>query len=281
MVQTTSCYPFVHDKQRAVLLTDFLQSLQVASLRGNNSHVRSNGLDDDRRDLIFMLEKYAFDSLEIVIGHVQRQRRQRWRHSRTLRNTKRSEAGTRLRQKTVRMPVIAAFEFDNKVSLRRPARQPYSAHRCFCAARNKANLFNTWNRPRNQRGQLQLQLSRHAKTGAAARLVGNGLADGGIRMSQDHRAPGAHIVEKLVSVRVVEMLSAAALHDQRFSTYPPERPHGTVHHTKHHLLCALENLARTLALAFQSGLRGVLVLSIRSSLLHPPRRILCTSRTTA
>src|SRR5260370_9078408 len=118
MVQTTSCYPFVHDKQRAVLLTDFLQSLQVASLGGNNSHVRSNGLDDDRRDLIFMLEKYAFDSLEIVIGHVQRQRRQRWRHSRTPRNTKRSRPGTRLRQTTVAMPALTPSEFDTNVSFR-------------------------------------------------------------------------------------------------------------------------------------------------------------------
>src|SRR5260370_7235013 len=111
MVQTTSCYPFVHDKQRAVLLTDFLQSLQVASLRGNNSHVRSNGLDDDRRDLIFMLEKYAFDSLEIVIGHVQRQRRQRWRHSRPLRNSKRRKPISSFHTQTVPLPLIPAFHF--------------------------------------------------------------------------------------------------------------------------------------------------------------------------
>src|SRR5260370_19092832 len=74
--------------------------------------------------------------------------------------------------------------------------------------------------------------------------------------------------------RVVEMLSVAALDDQRFSNYGPERPHGTVHATNQHLLCALENLARTLALAFQSGLRGAHVLSIRSSRLQPACRIL-------
>src|SRR5260370_23820438 len=33
--------------------------------------------------------------------------------------------------------------------------------------------------------------------------------------------------------RVVEMLSVAALDDQRFSTYGPERPHGTVRSEEH------------------------------------------------
>src|SRR6266446_6967374 len=113
------------------------------------------------------------------------------------------------------MSVIAALEFKNEVSLRRSSRQPHGAHRCFRTARDKANLFNKWNRLRNQPGQLQLEFGRHAETCAASRLLGNRLADGGIRMSQDYRAPGAHVIEQFVPVRIVEILSASALDDQR------------------------------------------------------------------
>src|ERR1700674_4543255 len=117
-----------------------MQSLQETRLRRNNSHDGGDGLDDDRSNLILMLEKYAFDRLEIVIGHVQCQRRQRRRHSWAFGNSKRSETRTRLRQRTVRVSVITALEFDDKVALRHSQRQPYSAHRCFRAAGDTPDL---------------------------------------------------------------------------------------------------------------------------------------------
>ena len=176
-----------------------------------------------------MLLKYALSTVEIVVRHVQRQRSQRRRHTRAFGYAECSEPRSRLRQKTVRVPVITAFEFHDEVALSRSARQPHRAHRRFRAARNETDFFNARNRPRNQRRKFQLQLGRHPKTCAATRLVGYRLADGGIRVSQDHRAPGAHVVEQFVPVRVVEMLTAAALDNQRVPTYGTECPHGTVH----------------------------------------------------
>src|SRR5713226_8250959 len=93
-------------------------------------------------------------------------------------------------------------------------------------------------------------------------------------MTQDHRAPGAHIVEQLVPVRIVEILPAAALDDQRPSTYGTECPDGAVHAANQHLLGALENLARTLALALQPGLRCTHVFSIKLTRLQPACDIL-------
>src|SRR5712692_8307806 len=70
------------------------------------------------------------------------------------------------------------------------------------------------------------------------------------------------------------MLPAAALDNQRLSPYGPECPHGTVHATNQHLLGAFENLARTFALALQSGLRCTHVFSIKLSRLQPAGDIL-------
>ena len=103
---------------------------------------------------------------------------------------------------------------------------------------------------RNQRGQLQFELGRHTEARAAPRLLGNRCANRRIRMSQDHRAPGAHVIEQLIPVRVIEVLSAATLDNQRLAAYGLERPHGTVHAADQYLLGAFENLTRTLALAF-------------------------------
>src|SRR6266436_349241 len=64
-----------------------------------------------------------------------------------------SQAGSGLRQETIRVSVITALEFDDKVSLRHSSRQPHSAHRCFRAAGDKTNLFNERNLPCNQRGK--------------------------------------------------------------------------------------------------------------------------------
>src|SRR5882724_7492147 len=95
-------------------------------------------------------------------------------------------------------------------------------------------------------------------------------------MPQNHRAPRAHIVEQLISVRIVEMLPAATLDNQRLSANGPECPHGAVHAANQHLLGAFKNLSRTLSLALQPGLRCSHVVSFRLALarLHPARDVL-------
>src|ERR1700674_2037286 len=67
---------------------------------------------------------------------------------------------------------------------------------------------------------------------------------------------------------------AAALDDQRLSTDGPESPDGAVHAANQHLLGALENLARTFALALHSGLRCTHVFSIKLARLQPACDIL-------
>src|SRR6266404_3478 len=95
-------------------------------------------------------------------------------------------------------------------------------------------------------------------------------------MPQNHRAPRAHIVEQLISVRIVEMLPAATLDNQRLSANGPECPHGAVHAANQHLLGAFKNLSRTLSLALQPGVRCSHVVSFRLALarLHPARDVL-------
>ena len=172
------------------------------------------------------------------------------------------------------MSVVAALEFNDEVPLRHPSCQPYRAHRGFRTARHKADLLNKWNCPRNQASQFQFEFRRHAEARAAPRLLRKRFADCRIRMPQDNRSPRAHVIKQLVPVRIVKILPASAFDDQRFAAYGLERPHRTVHAADQYLFGALENLARTLALALQPGLRCAHVFSIKLARLQPPCDIL-------
>jgi len=50
-----------------------------------------------------------------------------------------------------------------------------------------------------------------AEAGAALGLVGDCGGDGGIGVAQENGAPGADVVEELVSVRVIEIRTFAAI----------------------------------------------------------------------
>src|SRR4029077_8900635 len=110
--------------------------------------------------------------------------------------------------------------------------------------------------------QFQFQFGRHPEASSPMRLVSNSLTDGRIRMSQDHRSPGTNVIQQFVSVRVVKILPAAALNNQRLSADGTERPDRTVYAAHQNLLGLFEDFARTFALALQLGLRCTHIFSI-------------------
>jgi hypothetical protein len=55
------------------------------------------------------------------------------------------------------------------------------------------------------------------------------LGDSGIRMTQDHGSPGAHVVEEFVAVYVKEVLAFAPIDDQGVAAYRTEGTDGAVH----------------------------------------------------
>jgi len=171
-------------------------------------------------------------------------------------DAERGQAGAGLREKTVGVSVVAAFKFQDEIALGDAAREAHRAHGGFGAAGDEADFLDEGDGAGDQRGEFQLEFGGDAEAGAALRLVGDGSADGRIRVAQQDRSPGADEIEKLVAVSVVEVSTFAALDDERVAAYGAEGAHGAVDAADKEFCGAVKDFARAAALAVQGWLRG-------------------------
>ena len=99
------------------------------------------------------------------------------------RDAERGEAGAGLGEKTVGVSVVAAFKFQDEIAFGDAARETHRAHGGFGAARDEADFLDEGNGARDQRGEFELEFGGYAEAGAALGLVGDGGADGRVRVA--------------------------------------------------------------------------------------------------
>ena len=93
------------------------------------------------------------------------------------------------------MAVIAAFEFQEQIAPGDAAGEAERAHGGFGAARYEANFFEKRNGVANQCGELKFEFGGDAEAGAFTSLFGDSGGDGGMRVAEEHRSPGADEVD--------------------------------------------------------------------------------------
>src|ERR1700739_914041 len=152
------------------------------------------------------------------------------------------------------MAVIATLKLDDEISFGNAPCQPDGTHGGFRAARNEAHFLDERNRFGDQRGELQFQFSGDAETCAAPSLLRNGRADGGMRVTEQHRAPRTDVIKELVAVRIVKILAASLFDDQRLAADGTKRPDGAINAANEDFLRLFKNFARTAAFGFLLGL---------------------------
>jgi len=91
-------------------------------------------------------------------------------------------------------------------------------------------------------GQLDLALGRCAKREAIEYGFLHGFEHGRMAVAQDHRAPGADVVDVFLAVGVPEVGALGALHKAGRATDGTEGAHGGVDATGDHLGGAVEQL---------------------------------------
>ena len=72
-----------------------------------------------------------------------------------------------------------------------------------------------------------------------------------MRVAQEHRAPGADIVEELVAIRVVKILAASLFNDQRVAADRAKGAHGAVYAADEKFRGVIENFTGTAAVTLQ------------------------------
>src|SRR6267143_6032666 len=124
--------------------------------------------------------------------------------------------------------MIAAFKFDDEVAARRGARQAHRAHRRLCSGTHESYLFARRKSASEAHGEFDFKFSGHAVTGAPARLRGDGFDDLRMRVTQNQRPPGTHIVDIFISVGVPQARACRAIDDDGISAHGPKRAHGAI-----------------------------------------------------
>src|SRR5271167_3691197 len=107
------------------------------------------------------------------------------------------------------MPVVTAFEFKDVIPFGDAASETRGTHSGFGATRDKAHLFKERNCSSDQGCQFELQFRRYAETGAFGGLIRDGCRYGRMRVTEEHGAPGADIIEEPIAVCIVKILTAS------------------------------------------------------------------------
>src|SRR5690348_6043989 len=148
------------------------------------------------------------------------------------------------------MAVVTALEFQNEIALRESARQPRGRHCRFRSRADEADFLDRGYRALYPFREFDFQLRSDAVARPARRLILNCSDDGGMPVAQDQCAPGAHIVDVFVAVRVPKPRARAALHDHWFAADRSELTYLAVHSSDQRLLSAPEDVLRFLAGGF-------------------------------
>jgi hypothetical protein len=127
------------------------------------------------------------------------------------------------------MPMVTPLELDNPVSPRDPAGQPNGAHSRLSPGVHKSDQLDRGDRLNDHAGQHRLPLGRCAIAYPKRCSLLNRFDDGGVSMADDHRPPGADIVDVAMAIDVVEAAAMCLLDHHRLSTHGLKRTHGAVH----------------------------------------------------
>jgi hypothetical protein len=197
------------------------QRLEVARLRRNDSHVRRDRFDDDRREAFAVPHHRLGRSFGIVVRDDDRVRGGARRHTRRGRNAERREPRACTREQRVGVAVIAAGRLEDPVAFRVRPREPERAHRGFGPGRDEPHLLHRRHRVDDLLGELDLRLGRGAEARAAERRLAHGLDRVGIGVAEQERPPGHDPVEEPAAVPGLDVCALAALHEQRLVEADP------------------------------------------------------------
>ncbi len=99
-------------------------------------------------------------------------------------------------------------------------------------------------------GKFHFKFRGHAVARAASSLIGDGLHDFRMRVTQNQRAPGTDVVDIFISVGVPQARASRVIDDDRIAAHRAKCAHRAVHSADEHFGRALENILRVRAFHF-------------------------------
>src|ERR1700716_3003147 len=103
------------------------------------------------------------------------------------------------------MAVVAALKFDKELPIGERACKSNRRHRRFSARTDKAKLFDGREAARHELCQVTFCRRGSAKTCASRRRILNCCDHARFSMSENHRPPGADIIDVAIAIRIPEI----------------------------------------------------------------------------
>ena len=224
-------HDLVEREQGAMLGAQLPDALHERHGGAHEVHVARDGLDDDAGHLVTVLVEGGFDLFDVVVfKHHGVLHHLRW-HARAGGGAERGQARTGFHQQGVGMAVVAAFELDDLLAAGGAARQADGAHAGFGARADQAHHVDAGDQLDDLFGQLDFALGGSAERESLEHRFLHRFHHRGVAVTQDHRAPGADVVDVLLPVGVPKVSALGTLHKTRRAAHGLEGAHGRVHAT--------------------------------------------------
>ena len=211
-----------------MFVTQTAQPLQKAGYGRHYAHVGRHRLYDNRRDLALISAQRLLNAFQIVIAAHQRMAHDVRRNAGAGGSAEGQRTGTGLHQQAVAVAMVAAFKLDDFAAPGKTSCRAQSAHGCLCSRIHHAHHVHAGISRCHQLGHLHLGLGGQAVAHAVRQRRLCRLYHIGVRVTQNHRPPGADIVQPVVPVCIYHMAALCAFDKHGAAPHRAKGPHGTV-----------------------------------------------------
>ena len=205
-------------------------------------HVAGDRLDHHTGQLRPVQREGLFQLRDVVVFEHQRVLHDFRRHAGAGRVAKRRQAGTGLDQQRIGVAVVTALEFDELAAAGGTAGEPDRTHRGLGARTDQPDHLQRRHPTDDLLGQFNFTFGRCAKRKPVQRRLLHGFQHRRVAVAQDHRAPGADVVDVALVVCVPEIGAMRAFHKARRAAHGPEGAHRRVDPAGDDLAGALEQV---------------------------------------
>mmetsp|Transcript_508 Transcript_508/g.1557 ORF Transcript_508/g.1557 Transcript_508/m.1557 type:complete len:443 (+) Transcript_508:800-2128(+) len=232
----------VKHEHRAVLGAQVAEALEELLVRDDEARVAHDGLEDDARDLVLVVLEDGLHGGEVVVARAQRGLGGALGHAGRVGQAEGGHAGARLHEEGVRVAVVAALELDHLVAPRVGPHEPQDAHARLGARVCEPDHLHRGDRLDHLLGEHVLEGRGRAEGGALLQGLLERLQHPVVRVADDGRAPGAHVVDVLVAIHVPRVRALDAVEDHGLAAHGLEGAHGGADAAGHQVLGLREDL---------------------------------------
>lgn len=232
-IGSEAAHDFIENEDGAVLFRLFPERGEEAFHRRDHAHIAGDRLHDDRGDGVALAVHHGAERFDVIVRHDEGVLRGAFRDARAVRLPEGGRAGAGFHEEAVPMAVVAAFEFQDLVAARVASRRAEGAHGRFRAGGDEAELLDGGNDLRDELGELCLEERRRAVAGALLRRLLNGFDHRRMGVAEDHRAPGAHVVDVRIAVDVGDVRAFRMVDERRRAAHVRIGADRAVHAARH------------------------------------------------